>query len=175
MVAFLSLAMVGCFDVEGPVGPETPDVGKITLSQDYLEVDANGGEYSVNIYTEYKNFQSTPNVDWIEIMGGNCGSEYCTLFFEVQPNPTNNAREGVITIFCDDYNLSATLTVHQYAGKASSDVTFDFSGEISDTTATLTAHPSDNTVRYYWDVFEAATVAYMGTVEFMYAYHTMIQ
>ena len=105
--------MVGCY--EDSTGPEVPVIGGITLSQEQMTVGAEGGEYSVNIYTEYA-FQASSSVNWIEISYGSCGTEYCTQYFDVKANDTTSSREGVITIFCDDYNLSATLTVVQEAG-----------------------------------------------------------
>ncbi|MBP3551195.1 MAG: hypothetical protein J6J57_06075 [Alistipes sp.] len=61
-------------------------------------------------------------------MGSNCGAEYCTLNFSVLPNDTTSAREGVITIFCEDYNLMATLTVVQAAGAGSDTDAWTFKG-----------------------------------------------
>ena len=99
----------------------------MTGSKEYMEVGPEGGEFSVDIFTEY-NFQQSSNVDWIEILGGNCGAEYCTLNFSVLPNDTTSAREGVITIFCEDYNLMATLTVVQAAGAGSDTDVWTFKG-----------------------------------------------
>ena len=104
--------MVGCY--EDSIGPEVPVIGGITLSQEQMTVGAEGGEFSVDIYTEY-NYQASCNVDWIEILGGSCGADYCTQFFNVKTNTTTSSREGIITIFCEDYNLSATLTISQEA------------------------------------------------------------
>ena len=112
IATYLSFAMVGCY--EDSVGPEVPVVGSLTLSQEQMSVSAEGGEYSVDIYTEY-NYQASCNVDWIEILGGSCGADYCTQFFNVKTNTTTSSRDGVITIFCEDYNLSATLTISQEA------------------------------------------------------------
>ena len=125
VVALLPLVMVGCY--EDSVGPEEPVVGNLSLSKEYMEVGPEGGEFSVDIFTEY-NFQQSSNVDWIEILGGNCGAEYCTLNFSVLPNDTTSAREGVITIFCEDYNLMATLTVVQAAGAGGDTDAWTFKG-----------------------------------------------
>ena len=116
MTMFLSVAMVGCYSTEEPVGPDVPVVGSLKLSQEEMTVGAEGGEFSVDIFTEYA-YETSTNVDWITISGGSCGTEYCTLYFTVAKNNTTSEREGVITVFCDDYNLSATLTVTQEAGE----------------------------------------------------------
>ena len=110
ILACLSFAVVGCY--QDSTGPEVPVVGNLTLSQEQMNVSAEGGEFSVDIYTEYM-FQASTNVDWIEILYGSCTPEYCTQYFNVKANDTTSPREGIITIFCDDYNLSATLTVKQ--------------------------------------------------------------
>ena len=110
ILACLSFAVVGCY--QDSTGPEVPVVGNLTLSQEQMNVSAEGGEYSVDIYTEYM-FQASTNVDWIEILYGSCTPEYCSQYFNVKANDTTSPREGIITIFCDDYNLSATLTVMQ--------------------------------------------------------------
>ena len=115
MTMFLSVAMVGCYSTEEPVGPDVPVVGALKLSQEEMTVGAEGGEFSVDIFTEYA-YETSTNVDWVTISGGSCGTEYCTLYFTVTKNDTISEREGVITVFCDDYNLSATLTVTQEAG-----------------------------------------------------------
>ena len=86
--------------------------GSLTLSQEQMSVSAEGGKYSVDIYTEYA-YQASANVDWIEIEDGGCSAEYYTQYFTVKPNDTTSSREGVITICCDDYNLLATLTIVQ--------------------------------------------------------------
>ena len=116
MTMFLSVAMVGCYSTEEPVGPDVPIVGALKLSQEEMTVGAEGGEFSVDIFTEYS-YETSTNVDWITISGGSCGTEYCTLYFTVAKNNTTSEREGVITVFCDDYDLSATLTVSQEAGE----------------------------------------------------------
>ncbi len=120
MTMFLSVAMVGCYSTEEPVGPDVPVVGSLKLSQEEMTVGAEGGEFSVDIFTEYA-YETSTNVDWVTISGGSCGTEYCTLYFTVAKNDTTSEREGVITVFCDDFNLTATLTVSQEAGKNSGD------------------------------------------------------
>ena len=120
MTMYLSVAMVGCYSTEEPVGPDVPIVGALKLSQEEMTIGADGGEFSVDIFTEYS-YETSANVDWITISGGSCGTEYCTLYFTVAKNNTTSEREGVITVFCDNYNLSATLTVSQEAGENTGD------------------------------------------------------
>ena len=120
MTMYLSVAMVGCYSTEEPVGPDVPIVGALKLSQEEMTIGADGGEFSVDIFTEYA-YETSTNVDWMTISGGSCGTEYCTLYFTVAKNNTTSEREGVITVFCDNYNLSATLTVSQEAGENTGD------------------------------------------------------
>ena len=109
LLSFIPFLMVGCYESEEPV------IGSLTLSQEQMTVGAEGGEYSVDITTEYT-YETKIDVDWITVSGGSCGTECCTLNFIVAKNDTTSEREGVITVFCDDYNLSATLTIVQEAG-----------------------------------------------------------
>ena len=107
--------MVGCY--EGPIGPDEPTVGNISLSPESMEVGAGQGEYSVDVYTDYV-YQATSNVDWIEISDKTYYSEYSTQYFIVKQNTSDSSREGTITFYCDDYNLTATLTVNQKSQSA---------------------------------------------------------
>ena len=174
LLAVVAFAFTGCYD---DMGPEEPSVNNIQLSETFIAVPNAGGTYSVTVTSDY-DWQaafSSPN-SWITLnnTSGNAGVSY--LSFTVAPNSTSSERKGAITVYCEDYNLSAEIIVSQEANSSSSEVTFEFgAGTITDTTAVLAAYPSDNNVTYYWDVYDAATVAYMGTVEFMNAYHQMLQ
>ena len=174
LLAVVAFAFTGCYD---DMGPEDPGVNNIQLSETFIAVPHGGGNYSVTVTSDY-DWQaafSSPN-SWITLnrTSGNAGVSY--LSFTVAPNSTSSAREGAITVYSGDYNLSAEIIVYQEANSSSSEVTFEFgAGTITDTTALLAVYPSDNNVTYYWDVYDAATVAYMGTVEFMNAYHQMLQ
>ncbi len=116
LIIVLNLSLVvGCIPPDKPLGPEVPIVGALKLSQEQMMVDAEGGEFSVDVFTEYS-YETITNADWITTSGGSCGPDYCTLYFTVAKNNSGAEREGVITFFCDDYNLSATLTIVQEAG-----------------------------------------------------------
>ena len=141
ILACLSFAVVGCY--QDSTGPEVPVVGNLTLSQEQMNVSAEGGEFSVDIYTEYM-FQASTNVDWIEILYGSCTPEYCTQYFNVKANDTTSPREGIITIFCDDYNLSATLTVKQESQN------YPFSLTISLDTSRTSLGEKDGGKYLYW-------------------------
>ena len=142
MVALLSFAMVGCY--EDSVGPEVPVIGNLTLSQEYMEIDSNGGSYSVDVVTEYE-CQASSNVDWIEITGKYSYFDYFTQYFSVKSNNTTSPREGTITFFCDDYNLTATLTVKQDSQTASFAVEFS---NVTCTTANFVCTPDDPDMIY---------------------------
>lgn len=111
----LLFAMVSCYATDGPINPEEPILGNLQLSQDKMSVGAEGGNFSVDIITDYE-YAIDINVDWIEVTGGSCSTEYCTLDFYVAKNLAPSKRNGVITVSCNDYNLMATLTVSQEAG-----------------------------------------------------------
>ena len=115
VISCLSLAVAGCYSTEEPIGPDVPAVGSLKLSQEQMVVGSEGGEFSIDIFTKYT-YETSVNADWITISGSTCGTEYCTLYFTVAKNNTTSEREGAITVFCNDYNLSATLTISQEAG-----------------------------------------------------------
>ena len=89
-----------------------PIVGDITLSQEQMTISAAGGEFSVNITTEY-DYKAISNIDWVEVTRVSYSANYSTLYFSVAQNDTTSSRAGVLTIFCDDYNLSAKLNILQ--------------------------------------------------------------
>ena len=105
LFAAVAFAFTGCYE---NTGPDTPNVGDITLSYNSMNVDAMGGDFSVDVTADYP-FEASTNADWIHITAI---GRY-TLSFIVAENSANAEREGIITIFCDSYNLSATLTITQ--------------------------------------------------------------
>ena len=116
MAISISLAIVGCVSPDEPLGPEIPNVENITITPEQMTIDAEGGEFSVDIQTQYE-YQAVSNVDWIEIKGSINRTQSRTLYFVVKPNDTTSPREGNIIVSCDDYNLSAILTILQEAGE----------------------------------------------------------
>ena len=111
LFAAVAFAFTGCYE---NTGPDTPNVGDITLSYNSMNVDAMGGDFSVDVTADYP-FEASTNADWIHITAI---GRY-TLSFIVAENSTNAEREGIITIFCDSYNLSTTLTITQKGGETS--------------------------------------------------------
>ena len=109
-ILYLSITMVGCSSE--PVGPEVPESGNLALSCNYIEVEPDGGNFSVEIFTEYE-YTTICSVDWIHITGGSCSTDSCSLYFSVDENSSESIREGQITILCDDYNLWGTITIVQ--------------------------------------------------------------
>ena len=172
LLAVVAFAFTGCYE---DMGPENPSVNEIQLGQSYFEVSGSGGAYNTTVTSDYA-WRVTNSTSWITIENSYGYEGMSTLYFSVAPNPTSEPRYGYITITTESYNLSAEIAIYQYGATSASEVTFEFgAGTITDTTAVLAVYPSDNNVKYYWDVYDAATVAYMGTVEFMNAYHQMLQ
>lgn len=172
LLAVVAFAFTGCYE---DMGPENPNVNEIQLGQSYFEVSGSGGAYNTTVTSDYA-WRVTDSTSWITIENSYGYEGMSTLYFSVAPNPTSEPRYGYITITTESYNLSAEIAIYQYGATSASEVTFEFgAGTITDTTALLAVYPSDNNVTYYWDVYDAATVAYMGTVEFMNAYHQMLQ
>ncbi len=171
LLAVVALTFTGCYE---DMGPEDPNVNDIQLSQSWFEIPGEGGTFNVTVTSDYP-WEAFTWEPWIVLNNvyGDSGMSY--LSFSVAANTSSDMRTGCISIGCDSYNLVAEIRVDQYGGATSSDVTFDFSGEVSDTMAAITVTPSDNSVYYYWDVADAETVSYYGTYEFMNAYHAMLQ
>uniref|UniRef100_UPI004056E4AF BACON domain-containing protein n=1 Tax=Alistipes sp. TaxID=1872444 RepID=UPI004056E4AF len=117
LLSCIALTFTSCF--EG-MGPEIPEVGNISLSDTAIEASPNGGTYKVTVTSDYSWAAST-SVDWITL---NITGEPTTLSFTVAPNNSSAAREGIITVFCNDYNISTELLVEQDGLNAEFSVTF---------------------------------------------------
>ena len=172
LLSVVALTFTGCYE---DLGPEEPNVNEIQLSQSYFEVPSAGGNFNVTVRSDYP-WNAFTSESWITLNNvyGDYGVSY--LSFTVAPNSSSNMRTGCITIGCDSYNLVAEIRIDQYGGATSSDVAFDIQvGTVTDTTAQIAVIPSDYNATYYWDIFDAQTVASLGLYEFMVAYHQMLQ
>ena len=110
IVNFL-LFTTGC---EGLLDPDNKS--GISLSQERIEIGADGGEVLVNITSISTEILIEPDADWIHILSNDSGVGFLTLKLSVDKNNTDSVRTGLVTISCADYEMSATLTIVQQAG-----------------------------------------------------------
>ena len=113
VVALLPLVMVGCY--EDSVGPEEPVVDGIQLSTTTLYVGYEGMMGDILVNAPYAWTAST-DFSWITLYNtsGEAGESYLSI--AIAANTNHFEREGSISLFCEDYNLSATISVSQAAG-----------------------------------------------------------
>ena len=111
VIVNLLLFAIGC---EGLFDPDSKS--GIALSQEMVEVGADGGEVLINITSISTEILIEPNVDWIHILNKDSGVGFLILKLSIDKNNTDSERTGLVTISCADYEMSATLTIVQQAG-----------------------------------------------------------
>ncbi len=145
----LSIFAVGCFATDEPLGPDVPNVGGITFSQEQINASSAGGVYSVDILLPTDEIAQSWTAEWISSTTLTLGFDndvYSGTFqIEVLPNNTGNIREGKITLFSEDYNLSATLTVIQEAQHYPFEITIS-----TEDSRTQLGEKTDGNYPLYW-------------------------
>ena len=146
LCAILSLLIVacsftGCYE---DMGPDSPNVSGIELSENHIEAESSYSTYSVTVKSDYPWVASTSD-SWIIIHSnsGNAGESY--LSFSVESNISTSRRDGEITIFCDSYNTSATLTVSQAEPRYPFNITLSL-----ETSRTTIGEKVDGFYPLYW-------------------------
>ena len=111
LLSVVALSFTGCYE---DLGPETPTVNEIQLGQSVVRVDFEGASGDIYVNAPY-NWTASTDASWIILntASGEAGDSYLNLTIEFNNNDYD--REGTITVFCDDYNLSATISVFQSA------------------------------------------------------------
>ncbi len=178
LLSVVALTFTGCYE---DLGPEEPGGAILTLGASQINVPTEGGNYAVSIYYNY-DWEATTDVNWINLQSTS-GSVYgehdyehwSEISFSVTRNMSGADRYGVITVACDDYNLSAQLYVYQAPGQS------EFSFEIyniSENGASVLVAPTDETRTYYWSVTKATNLSAVGggtTKEYMqYVYEYLL-
>ena len=109
----LSAAMIGCN--EPPTGPADPGAGTITFEREILEVDGKPALYRVEFtkdeYLWNLDFHCSEN--WCNCRWIGCSDTSGDLELEISANDTGATRQAVATLYIDDYNISAKLTIIQ--------------------------------------------------------------
>ena len=165
LLSVVALAFTSCYEDMGPV---EPDVNDIQLETTSLRSEAAGGTFSVTVTSDYA-WEAYTSSSWITIhtLNGNPGTS--SLMFTLAANNSTQERDGVISVFCDAYNLNVNLYVTQYGAVATSGCEFALEAtNIGETSATLRVHPLHDGCTFYWNVKPesdlkefATTAAYM--------------
>ena len=91
----LAVALWGCGGSDDDLQPAAVT---ITVSQEAINIPAEGGVYNVNIATTGKEWGAYANADFISVETKNTTSQAGTLTVTVNANPTTDVRTGTITI-----------------------------------------------------------------------------
>ena len=110
LLALTAITFTGCF--EDGLGPDEPDVINIELSQSEFTLTGDAGEYELTVTSDYA-WNASSNREWITLVNDSGKAGESILTFKVSKNSTGSDREGLITIFCDSYNLSVDVIVTQ--------------------------------------------------------------
>jgi hypothetical protein len=170
LLSVVALTFTGCYE---DLGPEQPDVNDIVLGATEGWVSADAGEWTVSVTSDYA-WTASSNVSWITVLTTYGYPGTTNLKFKVAKNTTKSERTGYITVSCEDYNLSATLTVVQEAGAGAE---FELSvSNITTTSADIKIVPTSEGRTYYWNIWTAAEMAeYDSTAALMNEwYETMV-
>jgi beta-glucanase (GH16 family) len=111
----LAVALWGCggSDSDDP----QPAAVSITVSQESINVPAEGGSYSVSVNTTGKEWGAYADADFITLETKNTAAQTGTLTILVPANPTTEARSGAVTIMSG--SARKTITVSQTAAAQS--------------------------------------------------------
>ena len=114
LLSVVALAFTGCYE---DMGPDEPSVDGIQLGTSTIIAGFEGVSGNISVNAPYAWTAST-DVSWITLSNasGEAGESY--FHVAVAVNPNDYGREGSITVSCDDYNLTATISVSQEAGGA---------------------------------------------------------
>ena len=167
LLSVVALAFTGCYEDMGPV---EPDVNDIQLETTSLRSEAAGGMFYVLVTSDYP-WEAYTSSSWITVhtLNGNPGTS--NLAFTLAANNSTQERNGVISVFCEAYNLNVNLYVTQYGVNAGCEFAINMY-DITDTAAVADITPSDPTARYWWDVLAYDDYVQFGSeVQFLQAYH----
>ena len=110
----LTVALWGC----GGDGKDEPQgAAAITVSQESINVPAEGGSYTITVTTTGKEWGAYTEQDFIKIDSKNTLSQSGTVTVSVTANPTTEARKGSINLMSGA--ARKTITVSQEAAEKS--------------------------------------------------------
>lgn len=112
VLSCVTLAFIGCS--QDSVGPDTPVLGNLNLSETEVLVSSEASECQVTVTSDFS-WVATSSADWIAVATASGSAGESALNFSVARNEESEPREATITVSCDDYNLSVDLVVKQEA------------------------------------------------------------
>ena len=107
----LSLAVVltGCGGSDDNDDPQ-PAAVNITVSQESIDIPAEGGNYNINVTTTGKEWGAYAEADFIGIDARNTTSQTGTLTVSVKENPNTSVRTGNIILMSGAARKTITVT-----------------------------------------------------------------
>ena len=174
LLSVVALSFTGCYEEDW--GPDQPNVNDIVLGQTEGYVSAPGGEFQVQVTSDYS-WTASSDVSWLTVNTKNGKPGTSWLLFSVAKNTTTSNRTGYITVSSEDYNLSAQFMLTQAAGSSQSEVTFSFEFKnVTSNSVDVYVTPSDDSASYWYDIYPLAEFNELGTpAEFMQAYYMYIK
>ena len=103
----LAVALWGC---GGSDDDPQPVAVTITVSQEVINIPAEGGAYNVNIATTGKEWGAYADADFIMVETKNTASQVGTLTVTVNANPTTDVRTGNVTIMSGSARKSIVVS-----------------------------------------------------------------
>ena len=103
----LAVALWGCGGSDDDLQPAAVT---ITVSQEVINIPAEGGAYNVNITTTGKEWGAYADADFIMVETKNTASQAGTLTVTVNANPTTEARTGNVTIMSGSARKSIAVS-----------------------------------------------------------------
>ena len=103
----LAVALWGC---GGSDDDPQPVAVTITVSQEVINIPAEGGAYNVNIATTGKEWGAYADADFIMVETKNTASQTGTLTVTVNANPTTDVRTGKVTIMSGSARKSIAVS-----------------------------------------------------------------
>ena len=138
LLSVVALAFTSCYEDMGPV---EPDVNDIQLETTSLRSEAAGGTFYVTVTSDYA-WEAYTSSSWITVHTLNGTPGTSSLVFTLAANNSTAERDGVISVFCDAYNLNVNLFVTQYGATATSGCEFDIA--VSNISATQSSSRVSN-------------------------------
>ena len=103
----LAVALWGCGGSDDDLQPAAVT---ITVSQEVINIPAEGGAYNVNITTTGKEWGAYADADFIMVETKNTASQVGTLTVTVNANPTTDVRTGNVTIMSGSARKSIVVS-----------------------------------------------------------------
>ena len=105
----LAIALTGCGGSDDNDDPQ-PAAVNITVSQESIDIPAEGGSYNISVTTTGKEWGAYAEADFIDIDTRNTTSQTGTLTVSVKENPNTSVRTGNIILMSGAARKTITVT-----------------------------------------------------------------